>query len=189
MFESVRADSIARAVSQREFQLKSVEKMFEYQTYAADRICENSKVELMGNMLKELQERQELIQARLSGQEARPEARSQRTLRSKRGKAEEAAGVGADQKGAGAAAGVPEPGQAAAQAITVALKSEEALSDMKAIYRDWKAVGTAVNPTFDSDGRWPKSSCSSTHYRCHPPRAGRATVAPSQCDRTPPCAR
>ncbi len=174
VFESVRAESIAKAVAQRQYQLESIERMFEYQKYAADKICENNKNELSTTLLKELTEKAEIINAKLLGQnEPRGgEPRIQRTLRSKRGKGDEgtAHGSGGGGTSGGLNTGLTSsgglPGTSSNTGLTtiyehpppvlsIPLPSTDAIADMKVIYRDWKAVAqkwrqvnaTALLPT------------------------------------------
>lgn len=75
----MRAESVARAVSQKQLQLENVEKQFEYACYAAERICEGSKREATASLLKEVQDRQAELAARISGQ-AEPKGKYARGL-------------------------------------------------------------------------------------------------------------
>lgn len=42
MLEGVKVDAIARAISHRDFQMAAINKLFDYQKYAAEAVCEVS---------------------------------------------------------------------------------------------------------------------------------------------------
>ena len=138
--------------------------MFEYQKYAADKICDNSKNELSTSLLKELTEKAEILNAKLLGQNepTRNEPRVQRSLRSKR-KADEVGttgtglntGLSSGLPGTSSTTGLTTIYEHPPPVLSIPLPSTEAVADMKAIYRDWKAVAqkwrqvnaTALLPT------------------------------------------
>ena len=137
--------------------MSATEQMFDYARHAADRICENAKTEAQAAMLRELSERAvEIARAGAGntatnggvGSGAAAEARAARKLRSKV-KAEEAertedavadGGEGGAGAGAGAGADASFSGLLAPAPLTLALPRDEALSDLRFIYREWKAV-------------------------------------------------
>lgn len=67
MLESVKVDTIAKAISHRDFQLAAIHKLFEYQKYAAECVAENGKKELMEVMLAEVNDRIKATADRLAG--------------------------------------------------------------------------------------------------------------------------
>ena len=67
VLDAVRLDAIGKATSQRENQVAAAGRLFEYQKYAAESICENSKREVLESMLAELADSARARQDRLAG--------------------------------------------------------------------------------------------------------------------------
>jgi len=143
--------------------------MYQYAVHSAERICENSKVEAMTSLLKELSERDTELErsmsfaaaqgadtagsSELSGGLAGGESSrvvATRKLRSK-SKAE-----GGETEGSGSVGGAGGPTSAASASnsgglegglgslipppIGIALSEEEALADLRAVYRKWRLI-------------------------------------------------
>ena len=67
VFECVKVDAVAKATTYREWQLSSVQKLFEYQLYVADTTCEASKRECLERLQEEVAERKRVLAAKLAG--------------------------------------------------------------------------------------------------------------------------
>lgn len=121
--------------------------MYEFMLHSADRMCENSKTDLRSNLMRDLSDRIADLQGKLSGQpepktEAAAKNAPQRRLRSK-AKADEPATATSTNTEQPTAATAP----AAISLMQQHLPASDCLSDMKAIYRDWKACAARWRAT------------------------------------------